>query len=81
VEASGPVTLPRTLALNVNSHVPAPALGDRYVLLNAPAGITNQFARITGSPYGANHFKISYTATQVIATLVAGPPPVGGVYV
>ena len=81
VEATGPVTLPRTLALNVNSHVPAPVLGDRYILLNAPAGITNQFARITGSPYGANHFEISYTATQVIATLVAGPPPAGGVYV
>ena len=81
LDVTGLVTLPRYLSLHVDPGGQPIALGDRIVLVNAPAGITGQFAWISGSGYGANHFEISYTATQVVATLVAGPPPAGGGYV
>ena len=65
---NGPVTLSGTLFLNaVGSHV-----GDRHVVMRSAAGISGTFSKLDEIKYGRNHWEVSYTRTQVIATLVAG---------
>lgn len=48
-------------------------LGDQRIVLLATAGRTGRFTSVTGAVnVGPNHWQLSYTATQVDATLVAG---------
>ena len=65
---TGVAHLPDTLNLTSAS----PTLGDRIVLINAPAGFTGRFISVTGATVGTSHWQLDYTTTQVVATLVAG---------
>ena len=68
-QVEGPVRVDGTLFL---ANGPG-TLGDHHVVMRSTAGLTGRFASVTGDVNdGPNHWELSYTATEVVATLVAG---------
>lgn len=72
LQVAGPVHLDGTLHLSQDHGTGN--VGDQVVVLRAEStrGLTGHFRTVTGTDSGPNHWEISYTTTQVIATLVAG---------
>ena len=66
---NGPVTLDGDLYLgDANS----PHLGDRHVVLHSSDHLDGVFSSLSAVNYGPNHWDVTYTAHDVVATLAAG---------
>jgi hypothetical protein len=73
LNVTGPATLGGTLNLaRINNYLPP--VGQTFMIITAPSGITGTFATVNGTSIDATrHFSVSYTSTAVMTTVQSGP--------